>query len=373
MRQAIIFKVHTIPIAMQQRTIGFDLARAYAIFGMYIVNFNIVFGSMSDSSTLGQFLQLFNGNSSTIFVMLAGMGLSLMSSRLNYEESEKKIIRNKLIKRSYFLLVIGLVLYTWWPADILHFYGSYMHIAVFLLFAPRFWLLIAAVACVLIFHILISIVPYETGWNFDTLEYKDFWTLNGFVRNTFYNGWNPVFPWLAYFMNGMYLGRMDLSNPRIQRKLFLFGLLMYLSMELLQILSNKLQAPEQWLLFVNADYLPPFFPFIISTSGFGLMIIVIFLYIGQCASGNRLVNDLAKTGQMTLTHYISHLTIGLILFAALTGNSYSLDLEKPKNSPPVVVLIYSICFFVASLLFSKYWSKKYSKGPLEWLMRKITG
>jgi uncharacterized membrane protein YeiB len=248
-----------------------------------------------------------------------------------------------------------------------------MHIAVFLLFVPRAWLLIASFTSVLIFHILVLVIPYESGWSFDTLEYRDFWTLEGFLRNTFYNGWNPVFPWLAYFINGMYLGRIDLSNARIQRRVFLLGLFMYLSMELLRTLSNKLQAPEQWLRFVDADYLPPFLPFLVSTSGFGLMIIVIFMYIGQRASGYWLINDLAKTGQMTLTHYVSHLTTGLLLFAVLTGRNYSTGPEKHESSSAIYILLYSIAFFVVSLLFSKYWSKRFPKGPLETLMRKLAG
>ena len=58
---------------MKQRIIGFDLARAYAIFGMFIVNFNMVFGSYNDQSIIGKFMSLFSGNSSTVFVILAGM------------------------------------------------------------------------------------------------------------------------------------------------------------------------------------------------------------------------------------------------------------------------------------------------------------
>ncbi len=37
---------------MKTRIIGFDLARAYAIFGMFIVNFNTVFGSHTNHTGL---------------------------------------------------------------------------------------------------------------------------------------------------------------------------------------------------------------------------------------------------------------------------------------------------------------------------------
>lgn len=69
---------------MKTRIIGFDLTRSYAIFGIFIVNFNTVFGSHSNHNGLSGFLNLFNGNSSTLFVMLAGMGVSLMTSRNDY-------------------------------------------------------------------------------------------------------------------------------------------------------------------------------------------------------------------------------------------------------------------------------------------------
>lgn len=49
---------------MKQRIIGFDLARAYAIFGMFIVNFNFSFGSvMNPTDAVGPFLNIFTGNS----------------------------------------------------------------------------------------------------------------------------------------------------------------------------------------------------------------------------------------------------------------------------------------------------------------------
>lgn len=68
---------------MQQRITGFDLARAYAIFGMFIVNFNFSFGSlMAPTGPLGRFLNLFTGNSTAIFIICAGMGVSLMTSTL---------------------------------------------------------------------------------------------------------------------------------------------------------------------------------------------------------------------------------------------------------------------------------------------------
>ena len=122
---------------MKNRIIGFDLARAYAIFGMFIVNFVFCFGDFQDKRPLGHFLNLFIGNSTSIFIILAGMGVSLMTNRLEYTLEEKKKLKSIILKRSWFLFAMGLLLYNWWPADILHFYGGYMHIAAFMLFGQK--------------------------------------------------------------------------------------------------------------------------------------------------------------------------------------------------------------------------------------------
>jgi uncharacterized membrane protein YeiB len=138
------------------RIIGFDLARAYALLGMFIVNFNTVFGSHANHEGLSGFLNLFNGNSSTLFVILAGMGVAMMSNRQHYDQIEKKNIKNTVFKRSWFLFFIGLLLYTWWPADILHFYGGYMHVAAFLLFVPKRWYIVSAAFAIIAWHVFVN-------------------------------------------------------------------------------------------------------------------------------------------------------------------------------------------------------------------------
>ena len=102
---------------MQQRIIGFDLARAYAIFGMYIVNFNFCFGSTvtNDSTTLlGRFLNLFIGNSTSIFIILAGMSVSLMTNRIGYAKEEKGKLKSVVLKRSWFLFAMGLLFFIYY-------------------------------------------------------------------------------------------------------------------------------------------------------------------------------------------------------------------------------------------------------------------
>jgi uncharacterized protein len=358
---------------MKQRVIGFDLARAYAILGMYIVNFNTVFGSFTNNTLLGKFLSLFSGNSSSTFVILAGMGVALMTSRGDYTVEEKLKLRKIISKRSWFLFTIGLILYLWWPADILHYYGGYMHLALFLLFAPKKYFLWAAALAIIIFHILFAIIPYDTGWNFSTLEYNNFWTIKGFLKNTIYNGWNSIFPWVAYFFAGMWLGRLNWVLFQLQKKMFLIGLSLLIFIAALQYYATNYIADKDFLLYITADYIPPFLPFMLSTFGFALMLITSFMYIGNRVVHYKYTKWFAATGQMTLTHYISHLTIGMILFAVLTGKNYTGHLSEKVAVSPIVILAFACSYFIFSCMFSALWVRKFKNGPIETLMRKISG
>jgi uncharacterized protein len=215
-----------------KRIIGFDLARAYAIFGMYIVNFNFCFGSIWQSNEpLSRFLSAFTGNSTSIFIILAGMGVSFMANKYGDNETHKAKLKSIILKRSWFLLALGLLLYPWWQGDILHFYGSYMHIAAFLLFVPKRRYLLLALSAIVVYHILLFIIPFDTGWNLSNYSYADFWTPLGFLRNTLYNGWNSVFPWVAYFLLGMYLGKLNWQDKTLIRKVFLIGLGAFIGFE----------------------------------------------------------------------------------------------------------------------------------------------
>ena len=365
---------------LKQRITGFDLARAYAIFGMYIVNFSFCFGNLGDNSFLGKFSNLFVGNSTSIFIMCAGMGVSLMTKKSDYTSLEKKKLRSIILKRSWFLFVLGLLLYNWWPGDILHFYGGYMHIAAFLLFIPqKYYPWIAGIA-ILLYHLLQFIIPVTTGWNLQTTQYADFWTPVGFFRNTLYNGWNSILPWFAYFAVGMYLGRLNWQDIRFRRNIFLIGLFLLILFKGLRIFVRAdINNPEHnwfyvkyWFLIME-DYFPANIPFMMITMGFALMVISICMYIGFKASNNKIIQLLAKTGQMTLTHYVLHITLGVIILAKLTHKTYTGFPISDNPTKPVFLLSYSILFFMLSAFFSYIWSKKFDKGPLEILMRKISG
>ncbi len=356
-----------------QRIIGFDLARAYAIFGMFIVNFNIVFGEHTKKDGLGFFLNLFNGNSSSLFVILSGMGLSLMSRSAADDPLKQVEIRRSTVRRAWVLFVLGLALNVWWPADILHFYAAYMHLAVFLLFRPKNILLWVAGAAVLIFHLLLLIIPYESAWNFETFQYHDFWTPLGLLRNTLYNGWNPVFPWIAFFLLGMYLGQLDWNRANVRLRLALIGLGLSGSITFLQYLAEKGVFAADLAFYLQADYLPPFLPFMLSTAGVSILILCVAVKFGEWFEEKSWLQYLLQTGRMTLTHYIQHLTLGLVVLAVISGKKeYGLTSAEEALSP-AWILLFSALYFVISVAFSVLWTRRFGMGPFEKLLRILSG
>lgn len=359
---------------MKQRIIGFDLARAYAIFGMFIVNFNFSFGSvMNPTDTVGHFLNIFTGNSTAIFIICAGMGVSLMTNRNDYTFEEKLKLKSKILKRSWFLFALGLLLFNWWSGDILHFYGGYMHFAAFLVFVPKRYYLLGALTAIIIFHLLLFVIPITTSWDFTTYKYVDFWTPIGFLRNTFYNGWNSMFPWLSYFLVGMWLGRLNWQDRITKRTIFAVGVFVFILIQGLRIMARHQFFNPFWSDYVMAEYFPPYFPFVLVTMAYAFMVIPICMVIGELFSTSKIVLALQKTGQMTLSHYVIHLTLGMVVMATLTGKQYTGLLEDEQPTSPIYILVYSLLFYIFSILFSILWRKKFKNGPLETLMRKISG
>lgn len=357
---------------MGKRITGFDLARAYAIAGMFIVNFNFCFGSFQDKTLIGQFLNLFTGNSTAIFIVCAGMGVSLMTSRANeYSLEEKRKFNSVILKRSWFLFGIGLLLYNWWPGDILHFYGAYMHIAAFLLFVPRKYLLLGAAIAIIGYHVLLFVIPVWTSWDVNTFKYEDFWTVKGFLRNTLYNGWNSVFPWIAYFLLGMWLGRINWQQTGTKRNIFLVALFFFVLFEAFRKYALYRQFRREILDYIMYDYFPPYLPFMIITASFALMVITTCIWLGEKYAKSKIIQWMATMGRLTLTNYVFHLTIGVLIFQALTGKKYNGLLQTGPPASPAYILLFSLTFFVICMALSVLWNKRFEKGPLETLMRKI--
>ncbi|MDZ7868364.1 MAG: heparan-alpha-glucosaminide N-acetyltransferase domain-containing protein [Rheinheimera sp.] len=210
---------------MSQRIEGFDLARAIAMLVMVLVNFKVAMlsGAVADN---GFGLDLLDGRAAAVFVTLAGIGLSLLSSktRLSGSAERQQQVRRQVLRRAAFLFIVGLGFVTVWPADILHYYGVMLALASLMLFWRGSLLLGLALVVVLAFPFSLWLgVDYNAGWHWPSLTYPEFWSWAGFSRNLWLNGFHPLLPWFSFLLLGLWLGRLNWQHKAVQWRLLLAG------------------------------------------------------------------------------------------------------------------------------------------------------
>ncbi|MGH1365592.1 MAG: DUF418 domain-containing protein [Calditrichia bacterium] len=356
------------------RIVGYDVARALAVFGMIFVNFKLVMtGYEAHSGWIAWCLSLLEGRAAATFVILAGVGLSLISRRA-YNASDTTALRHTrflLLKRALFLFVVGLLYTPIWPADILHFYGLYIAVCAFLLTVSNRRLLWIAAGFTLGFVVLMLLFDYETGWNWATLEYQNFWTLPGMVRHMFFNGFHPVIPWTSFMIFGMWLGRQDIRNKLFRRRLFLISLTVvaiteFTSHQLIRSLSANAdqQVYEIIVALFGTAPMPPMPLYILSAGGTAVILILLSIILTENITETRWVKALISTGQLALTNYFAHVIIGM-------GALETFGLLESSSVLSSVIASSLFCLLV--VLFSYHWQEQFKRGPLEWIIRKCTG
>jgi len=357
---------------MKQRIIGIDVARALAVIGMIIVNFKVVLGE-NGLPWIKSFASVFDGKAAAIFVVLAGVGLALMTnSAINHKDAAKiKIARIRIAKRALFLFILGISYITIWPADILHFYGIYMAIIMVLLSCKERTILISGISIIIAYPIIITFLNYETGWNFNTLDYQDFWTFKGFMRNLFFNGFHPVIPWTAFMLFGYWFGKQDLHNDKFVKKTFWMSTIIFISIQVVSYLSisilsegNQEAALELTEIF-GTKPMPPLPIYMFNGIAIAFAIISAFILVAKKFENSLIIDALNKTGQLALTFYVAHVIIGMGIIEVI-------DPSKVGNYSIEFSVGYAILFSLLCILFAVMWRKYKKYGPLEWLMRKLT-
>jgi uncharacterized protein len=357
---------------MKKRIIGIDVARALAVIGMIIVNFKVVFGE-NGLSWVKSFASVFDGKAAATFVVLAGVGLALMTNSAikNKNQDKLKIVRRRILKRALFLFIVGISYIAIWPADILHFYGIYMAITMLLLISKERTLIATAITLIVAFPILMIFWNYETGWDFNTLDYQGFWTLKGFMRNLFFNGFHPVIPWTAFMLFGYWFGKQDLHNDKFIKKTFWISAIIFVSIQALSYLSisflseGNQETAKELTEILGTNPMPPLPIYMFNGSAIAFAIISACIIIAKRFENNKIIDALNKTGQLALTFYVAHVIIGMgiidVINPAKMGN-YSVEFS----------VVYALAFSLLCIVFAVIWRKYKTSGPLEWIMRKIT-
>jgi uncharacterized protein len=357
---------------MKQRVTGFDLARTLAIFGMVIVNFRIAMNAETGNLLLMSFAGIFEGRASALFVILAGVGVTFLTNKARESSDRSFVLKNRLslVKRGLLLIAIGLVYTPIWEADILHFYGFYFLIAAAIFTVNNKTLLFISAIIMLIFPTLMLFLNYEQNWNWSTLTYEHFWSFDGMIRHIIFNGFHPVFPWAAFLIFGMWLGRQDLSQSLIRNKLLAWSLITLLVTEcsfyLIRVTIVDVSAlgmtSEEVIFLFSTSIIPPLPQYIISAGSSAVVVLVACLYFSERFSESNINKWLYKTGQLSLTLYVAHVIIGMGILESI---------GRLENQTINFSLLSALTFCVCGIVFSVVWLKFFKTGPLEWIFRKV--
>jgi uncharacterized protein len=353
----------------KNRILGFDFARSLAFLGMVIVNYKTTMSTNYLETNWLSFLTFpLDGRAAATFVVLAGIGLSLMS------QNSKDLVKTRslLLKRALFLFIFGLFFAVDWPADILHFYGVYLLIAAFCIKLPNRSFIIASVISIILFPLLLLILDYESNWDWLTLTYNGFWTLSGFFKNLFFNGFHPVFPWISYIFVGMWLGRQNFKDYKFRKRLLIIGLSSYLFIEIISvtliiIFKNSNPSNEELDLFktiFGTEMLPPLPFYMISGIAASFITISLSVSLTERFRKAKWIQPFVSTGQLALSNYVGHILLGfgiISIFGSIEDRSIEFSIFA------------AIIFNIFAIIFSFIWRKRFKRGPLEWFMRKLTG
>ena len=348
--------------ANSKRIEGLDLARFLALFGMVVVNFNIVMLDPSLPQNGFDFATLLQGKAAALFVVLAGVGLGL---GLGAERHDWMTTRTMMVKRAAFLLLIGLANTLVFQADILHYYAFYFLFSLWFLRAKNWVLWVATFGLIIDYVLMVILLDFDKSWDWANYNYEGFWTPVGFIRNLFFNGWHPVIPWFAFLLFGIWLARLNLREKIVQWALIGLGAVIFICVNVASKYIMTAVAtidPELPLLFSTSP-VPPLPFYMVAGASFACVVIGLCLCLEPYLRRLGILVIFAKTGRQTLTLYIAHIFIGMGLLQAL---------GKMENQSPNAALVAAIMFCALAIMYSSIWSKHFKRGPLEMIMRKFS-
>ncbi|MEO1050385.1 MAG: DUF418 domain-containing protein [Bacteroidota bacterium] len=379
---------------MNQRVEELDVIRGYAIFGILVCNivlfhyplayFTSFFSQYKD--WIDQFatylrFNFFADKTFSVFSLLFGVGIGMQ-----YVKKQAQFYKYHLA-RMVILLVIGLIhAFVIWYGDILSMY------AVLGLVAALFMRL--SVLQLLIFALLLFIWPtiqtilirngylqigfgtspplpldeliamntsqgFSGHWQYNVKQILS--VINFYLTGNMYHSFSMIVAGIAIAKSG-FLSTLSQHTRKLYLMLIITGLvvLIWNAYQIFFFDLSKMNSPIQfysyWVLFNLTIVGQTFF-----------ICCALVLMVRSKHKWLQNIRVLRHLGRLSLTNYILHSILGLIIFKVL--GFYG-------QSTPAVDMLLAVLLTVIQLIFSKAWLAKYRIGPLEgiwrWATKRIT-
>lgn len=384
------------------RILGVDLARALALIGMIAVHIMPLRVALAgDGFAPSAAATLFSGRASALFVLLAGVGLALLTGGASGPAPGRlAALRRSVLIRAWLIALIGFgvgMLDTNVAVILVHYGLLFLAAIPFLNMRKRSlawwasgWLLLSP----FLYYVLRPWVeglmdPARLG---ASPGFEDLGTPLVFLADLFLTGYYPLLLWFGFLLTGLLVGRMALSRPPVALGLFVAGTVLAVGSKLAsawlldqpgafkalraatglnanglevalatgQRLDGAMGSP--WFLAISAPHSGAPLD-LLHVTGCALAVLgaaqllCMALTAMLGAAGEMLLWPLTGAGAATLSIYVGHL-LALDLFSDVSST-------LPRD---VLFIIY----VVAALLFGLLLKFLGRRGPLEALVHSIS-
>lgn len=378
-------KQQSVPVKAKERIQAIDVLRGLALFGVLMVNLVTIFRV----SIFQQFLpqaadvpvldQLANGFVSTfleskmisLFSLLFGVGLAIQFERLSSNDARMLL----LLRRLLVLLAFGLIhLCLIWNGDILTEYALIGLVAVPFLFVPNRGLAISALITFVLFVALSSLLPpgfwptqdwirqqvadanhvYATGGFADVLRFR-MQEIGAILQLLIYISPRT----LGLFLTGIWVWRTGvLRRPEMHKRTLIGVAILGISFgPILTFFEEMGSNPSPLLHWIS--WAIPLGPVFVAL---GYASIVLLLFTSSRA--RQVLGIFAPLGRMAFTNYILQSVIfGWIFYG------YGLGYFGRLGAAQTFLL--GLAVYIAQVLASTWWLRRYRFGPIEWLWRTL--
>jgi uncharacterized protein len=361
-----------LPSPASYRVPGYDLARALAVLGMVVVNYTSMLEvSRFSPAWLEPVIDFFYGRAAVVFVMLAGVSVSLMARR-RPAPADLRTLRRRLMKRSLLLLIAGMALWPWWSADILHFYAVFIAAGAWAVTWNPVRLQRCTAAILLVSLPVCAALTASNDFSDAVLMTDGAFDATGLLLDYLISPYYSVFPWLGFFFAGMLLGRREPADASFWWRTCFIGALGCLSVELLYGAATAWARQLDWQFegiwweaFLRSEAFPATPLFVLSSAFSGLALIAVCRAI-TCESRQIFapVHALAACGRLSLTLYVAHIGWGIMLKRWFGGADAEFTCQQ--------MFLAAGAFGVFSLFFAAAWFRRFQRGPLEALFHWLT-
>lgn len=356
----------------KRRLPGPDVVRALAMAGVVIMNYHgyMILESWlsrpTDPNWADRLFDPWEGPLSTrfaaTFVVVAGVGVALMSRRARTDPSLGTALSWKFVRRGTVLYLFGLAFDTMWAGTILPYYGAMFILAAVLWRLPNWALGAIGATAALAGWILHGWATnaIEVGRNIDWLIRPDRYSASGLVLNVFVNGTHPLLPWLAFFCAGIALGRA-IDRPVVLRVTFAVGTMLWIVATAIGLAA---ESDPGYRILLSPH---PFDRGIVYTSsalGTALMATIAINAAANRAATSPVTDALRRAGQLSLTIYLGH----AVVFELLV-NRFGLVKPTARLAPS---LVFALSYWVIAIAAAIGFQRRFGRGPAEWVYRKVT-